>query len=35
MSRNRLENVLNSDLQLSFQQELLNGKDFSGVAWMF
>jgi len=34
-SRNRLENVLKSDLLSPFQQYLLNGKEFFDAAWMF
>ena len=34
-SSNHLENMLKSDLRSPFRQELLNGKDFLGVAWMF
>ena len=34
-SSNHLENTLKSDLRSPFRQELVNGKDFLGVARMF
>ena len=34
-SSNHLENTLKSDLRSPFRQELVNSKDFLGVAWVF